>query len=95
MFVPSPWPPGRRRPDRIAGAGLFGRLALWVCFSAGSCAGDRPVPVRPGAVVQVVGLESDQANRAISKAQLHALLRFHMPPIDVVVYDGSNGETWF
>ena len=31
----------------------------------------------------------DQADRAISKAQLHALLRFHMPPIDVVVYHGS------
>ncbi len=33
--------------------------------------------------------EEDQADRAISKAQLHALLRFHMPPIDVVVYHGS------
>ncbi len=33
--------------------------------------------------------EGDQADRAISKAQLHALLRFHMPPIDVVVYHGS------
>ena len=30
-----------------------------------------------------------QADRAISKARLHALLRFHMPPIDVVVYHGS------
>ena len=33
--------------------------------------------------------EEDQADRAISKAQLHALLHFHMPPIDVVVYHGS------
>ncbi len=31
----------------------------------------------------------DQADRAISKAQLHALLHFHMPPIVVVVYQGS------
>ena len=31
----------------------------------------------------------DQADRAISKAQLHALLHFHMPPIDVVVFHGS------
>ena len=34
----------------------------------------------------------DQADRAISKAQLHALLRFHMPPIDVVVYHGSRRD---
>ena len=36
--------------------------------------------------------EGDQADRAISKAQLHALLRFHMPPIDVVVYHGSRRD---
>ena len=33
----------------------------------------------------------DQADRAISKAQLHALPRVHMPPIDVMVYHGSQG----
>jgi hypothetical protein len=33
----------------------------------------------------------DQADRAISKAQLHALLRVHMPPIDVMVCHGSRG----
>ena len=37
----------------------------------------------------------DQAGRAISKAQLHALLRFDMPPIDVVVYHGSSGMPGF
>ena len=37
----------------------------------------------------------DQADRAISKAQLHALLRFHMPPIDVVVYHGSRARPGF
>ncbi len=55
------------------------------------------LPVGPGqgfpGLLPVVGKE-DQADRAISKAQLRALLRFHMPPIDVVVYDGSYGETW-
>ena len=39
--------------------------------------------------------ESDQAERAISKAQLHTLPCFHMPPIDVVVYHGSSGRTCF
>ena len=34
----------------------------------------------------------DQADRAISKAQLHALLHFHMPPINVVVYHGSRRD---
>ena len=33
----------------------------------------------------------DEADRAISKAQLHALPRFHMPPIDVMVCHGSRG----
>ena len=28
-----------------------------------------------------------QAERAISTGQLHALLRFHLPPIKVVVFD--------
>ena len=39
--------------------------------------------------------ESDQADRAISKAQLCALPRFHMPPINVVVFHGSSGRTRF
>ena len=39
--------------------------------------------------------ESDQANRAISTGKLHALLRFHTRPIDVVVFHGSQGRTRF
>ena len=39
--------------------------------------------------------ESDQAERAISTGQLHALLRFHTRPIDVVVFHGSSGRTRF
>ena len=31
----------------------------------------------------------DQADRAISTGQLHGLPRFHLRPIDVVVYHGS------
>jgi hypothetical protein len=35
--------------------------------------------------------ENDQANRAISTGKLHALLRFHTRPINVVVYHDSQG----
>ena len=34
----------------------------------------------------------DQADRAISTGQLHGLLRFHLRPIDVVVYHGSQRD---
>ena len=36
-----------------------------------------------------------KAERAISTGQLHALLRFHTRPIDVVVFHGSQGNTSF
>ena len=39
--------------------------------------------------------ESDQAERAISTGKLHALLRFHIQPINVVVFHGSQGRTSF
>ncbi len=39
--------------------------------------------------------ESDEADRAISTGKLHALLRVHTRPIDVVVYHGSDREYWF
>ena len=39
--------------------------------------------------------ESDEADRAISTGKLHALLRFHTRPIDVVVFHGSDREHWF
>ncbi len=35
--------------------------------------------------------ENDQADRAISTGKLHALLRVHTRPIDVVVFHGSQG----
>jgi hypothetical protein len=37
------------------------------------------------------GNENDQANRAISTGKLHALLRFHTRPINVVVFHDSQG----
>ena len=39
--------------------------------------------------------ENDQANRAISTGQLHTLLRFHIRPINVVVFHDSQGNTSF
>lgn len=39
--------------------------------------------------------ENDQANRAISKAKLHALLHVHTPPINVVVFHGPDREYSF
>ena len=39
--------------------------------------------------------ENDQADRAISTGKLHALLRFHTRPIDVVVFHGSQGTLVF
>ncbi len=54
---------------------------LGVCCLVFWCVG---LPLREGVM--------DQAGRAISKAKLHTLLCFHMPPIDVVVYHGSSGN---
>ena len=34
-----------------------------------------------------------QAERAISNGELHALLRFHLRPIDVIVYHGPSGRS--
>ena len=42
-----------------------------------------------------LGDESNQVGRAISTGQLHALPRFHIRPIDVVVFHGSSGRTCF
>ena len=39
--------------------------------------------------------ENDQANRAISTGQLHTSLRFHIRPINVVVFHDSQGNTRF
>ena len=39
--------------------------------------------------------ENNQAYRTISTGQLHALLRFHIRPINVVVFHGSQGKPCF
>src|SRR4051812_31309593 len=42
--------------------------------------------------LSLAGVEVD---RAIRTGQLHASPRVHTRPIDVVVYHGPDGETWF
>jgi hypothetical protein len=73
-------------PDPLLRAGLAGRV--------------RPAVIRlddgwPGVAWMDKDNESDEADRAISTGKLHALLRFHTRPIDVVVYHGSDREYWF
>ena len=74
-------------------------FALWLCVFACGLAGFgfcvRCVAVCCGVFAAVREAFADQADRAIRTGQLHALLRFHVRPIDVVVYHGSIGETLF
>ena len=61
--------------------------------------GDRDGTIRPLSSVfrslASVGHKSNQAERAISTGQLHALPRFHIRPINVVVFHGSSGRNGF
>ena len=45
------------------------------------------------AIAGARGNEIDQADRIISTGKLHALLRFHTRPINVVVFHGSQGNS--
>ena len=65
---------------------------LWALGSGRSALVPLVPAVRPA---RRCGRVWDQADRAISTGQLHALLRFHLRPIDVVVYHGSDGENSF
>jgi hypothetical protein len=47
------------------------------------------------AVAARLSLEGVEVDRAIRTGKLHALPRFHIRPIDVVVCHGSDSETWF
>ena len=53
--------------------------------------------VFPGSLVHGLDIdnESDQAVRTISTSKLRTLLRFHIWPINVVVFHGSQGRTCF
>jgi hypothetical protein len=80
-------PPGRRTTPfaRTSPAGR-GR-GRWL----GKSWHGRSVPGR-GMRLSLAGVEVD---RAIRTGQLHASPRVHTRPIDVVVYHGPDGETWF
>ena len=58
---------------------VFAMLMGCLCFSTRFCFG-------------LHGGWLFQADRAISTGWLHALLRFHARPIDVVVFHGSQGR---
>ena len=51
----------------------------------------RPHRRAPQGARMGTGNENNQADRAISTGKLHALLRFHTRPINVVVFHDSQG----
>ena len=57
--------------------------------------GDPSSVVCPPPAEMRLGDESNQVGRAISTGQLRALPRFHIRPIDVVVFHGSSGRICF
>ena len=99
VFGPSLWPPGRQsvpaeRPPRRAIRGLsWGRS---VFRGHPRCRGgrlNRVLPLRAGGRRCRGGRSS--ADRAISTGQLRGLHRFHLRPIDVVVFHGSQARPGF
>lgn len=74
--------PGAREPAR-QGACVFPSRMLWDCGADGGGVSAGRLPGR------------DQANWTISTGRLSALPRVHLRPIDVVVFHGPDGETWF
>ena len=87
----------RREVSREVSVGRWGpRFAAFAgtSFTGASCpapgfCGDRFAGQRVLPLCAMVGIK---ANRAISTGQLRGLLRFHLRPIDVVVYHGSRRD---
>ena len=87
VFGPSLWPPGlppRSLSPRKRGAGAREDVRREVSLGRG-----RAVWRCTRAVMRCAGAHREQADRAISTGQLRGLPRFHLRPIDVVVYHGS------
>ena len=87
------------QPPRAArGGGGAAAAAARPPADQGTCGGRRRVIWQASGMGRLAcgcrwrGIEVD---RAIRTGQLHASPRFHIRPIDVVVYHGSDGETWF
>ena len=55
----------------------------------------KSVGMGPGVAGLRLSLMGVEVIRAIRTGQLSASPRLHIRPIDVVVYHGSDGETWF
>ena len=88
----APFPGGKGFVDRFP----FGESSVTTGFLSGNRLVWRFITGRDGVSLHsLTRTEEDQADRAISKAQLHALLHFHMPPIDVVVFHGSRARPGF
>ena len=91
VFCPSLWPPGR--PDRpfICYRAPSGRKASMqrdrVCLRMRGVAAS----VR-SFLILAAECGTQTRHRAISTGQLHALPRFHLRPINVVVYHGSRRD---
>lgn len=85
------WPPGKPFAER--GIRLSTNAApphLAVVKSAGYVACH--IPRSPG-LNQADRVLYGQASRSISTGKLNALLRFHIPPINVVVFDEPSGTS--
>ena len=100
----------RRRTENRGGISVFCRLSSDICRPHSDRSktgfwtkedGRRRRIGNPSSVVgpppseSRLGDESNQVGRAISTGQLRALPRFHIRPIDVVVFHGSSGRTCF
>src|ERR1700730_8123352 len=86
VFGPSLWPPGRQSCPRESGDLLSHdvrkeEVSGWAACGLGLAAARGQC---------CVGVSS--ANRAISTGQLRGLPRFHLRPIDVVVFHGSRRD---
>ena len=96
VFFPSLWPPGRPGRRWFEACGVRGREAS--CAGGGVFGGDcrrflfcHFLFVSFG-FVSVIWCSAQARDRAISTGQLHGLPRFHLRPIDVVVYHGSRRD---
>src|SRR5262249_56046759 len=94
--------PPRNPGSTIAEAGLNFRVRNGNgcgprSVESGKIKGRRPWTIEQRAVLEASSSSAlpwarGQASRAISTGQLHALLRFHLRPIDVLVSDGPSGD---
>ena len=94
VFGPSPWPPGRQSCPREACPRAGGERGSLSCDGeeASSEAASEPALAGTGGLAAMRGGLGSSANRAISTGQLRGLLRFHLRPIDVVVFHGSRRD---